>query len=271
MRPAGARASNPPTVQTGLWADLGPRSATPPPKTTPRKKPETLAEENARLRARVAELEAVASMAGPARRCEAAQLDVTNADHVKQRLEQQRTTILRLEALVERQAKALDATDADSAATEELLDRLARALRGVADLGDGAAPYHTEESKATPPKKLQASLLRTVEALRGRADASKRERRDAALGLDSDAARDRRAARAPIPPRALAPAPAPPTPEPSTPESARTPSPPSQLPGDSRPAWDDAFASDFIDESPPPAPAPSKRPSKPRPEWKGDF
>ena len=72
MRPAGARASNPPTVQTGLWADLGPRSATPPPKTTPRKKPETLAEENARLRARVAELEAVASMAGPARRCEAA-------------------------------------------------------------------------------------------------------------------------------------------------------------------------------------------------------
>ena len=132
MRPAGARASNPPTVQTGLWADLGPRSATPPPKTTPKKKPETLAEENARLRARVAELEAVAAMAGPARRCEAAQLDVTNADHVRQRLEQQRATILRLEALVERQAKALDATDADGAATEELLDRLARALRGVA-------------------------------------------------------------------------------------------------------------------------------------------
>ena len=24
MRPAGARASNPPTVQTGLWADLSP-------------------------------------------------------------------------------------------------------------------------------------------------------------------------------------------------------------------------------------------------------
>ena len=204
MRPAGARASNPPTVQTGLWADLGPRTATPPPKTTPRKKPETLAEENARLRARVAELEAVASMAGPARRCEAAQLDVSSAaEPIRQRLEQQRTTILRLEALVERQAKALDATDADGAATEELLDRLARALRGVAELGDGAAPYHTEESKATPPKKLQASLLRTVEALRGRADASKRERRDAALGLDSDAARDRRAARAPIPPRAL--------------------------------------------------------------------
>ena len=203
MRPAGARASNPPTVQTGLWADLGPRSATPPPKTTPRKKPETLAEENARLRARVAELEAVASMAGPARRCEAAQLDVSSAaEPIRQRLEQQRTTILRLEALVERQAKALDATDADGAATEELLDRLARALRGVAELGDGAAPYHTEESKATPPKKLQASLLRTVEALRGRADASKRERRDAALGLDSDAARDRRAARAPSPPRA---------------------------------------------------------------------
>ena len=224
------------------------------------------------MRARVAELEAVASMAGPARRCEAAQLDLASASEpVRQRLEQQRTTILRLEALVERQAKALDATDADGAATEELLDRLARALRGVADLGDGAAPYHTEESKATPPKKLQASLLRTVEALRGRADASKRERRDAALGLDSDAARDRRAARAPIPPRALAPAPAPSTPEPSTPESARTPSPPSNLPGDSRPAWDDAFASDFIEETPPPAPAPSKRPSKPRPEWKGDF
>ena len=34
--------------------------------------------------------------------------------------------------------------------------------------------------------------LRLVEALRGRADASKRERRDAALGLDSGAARDRR-------------------------------------------------------------------------------
>ena len=133
MRPAGARASNPPTVQTGLWADLGPRSATPPPKTTPRRKPETLAEENARLRARVAELEAVASMAGPARRCEAAQLDVSSAaEPIRQRLEQQRTTILRLEALVERQAKALDATDADGAATEELLDRLARALRGVA-------------------------------------------------------------------------------------------------------------------------------------------
>ena len=164
MRPAGARASNPPTVQTGLWADLGPRSATPPPKTAPKKKPETLAEENARLRARVAELEAVASMAGPARRCEAAQLDVSSAaEPIRQRLEQQRTTILRLEALVERQSRALDATDADGAATEELLDRLARALRGVAELGD--APYHTEESKATPPKKLQASLLRTVEAL----------------------------------------------------------------------------------------------------------
>ena len=117
MRPAGARASNPPTGQTGLWADLGPRAATPPPKTTPRKKPETLAEENARLRARVAELEAVASMAGPARRCEAAQLDLSSASEpVRQRLEQQRTTILRLEALVERQAKALDATDADGAA-----------------------------------------------------------------------------------------------------------------------------------------------------------
>ena len=90
MRPAGARASNPPTVQTGLWADLGPRSATPPPKTAPKKKPETLAEENARLRARVAELEAVASMAGPARRCEAAQLDVSSAaEPIRQRLEQQ--------------------------------------------------------------------------------------------------------------------------------------------------------------------------------------
>ena len=140
MRPAGARASNPPTVQTGLWADLGPRSATPPPKATPKKKPETLAEENARLRARVAELEAVAAMAGPARRCEAAQLDLSSASEpVRQRLEQQRTTILRLEALVERQAKALDATDADGAATEELLDRLARALRGVADRGPRSA------------------------------------------------------------------------------------------------------------------------------------
>ena len=206
-------------MQTGLWADLGPRSATPPPKTTPRKKPETLAEENARLRARVAELEAVASMAGPARRCEAAQLDVSSAaEPIRQRLEQQRTTILRLEALVERQAKALDATDADGAATEELLDRLARALRGVAELGD--APYHTEESKATPPKKLQASLLRTVEALRGRADACKRERRDAALGFRFGRGGDRRAARAPIPPGARA---APASRPSGRPEERRTP------------------------------------------------
>ena len=69
----------------------------------------------------------------------------------------------------------------------------------------------------------------------------------------------------------VVPAPAPPTPEPSTPESARTPSPPSQLPGDSRPAWDDAFASDFIEESPPPAPAPSKRRVQPRPSGRVIF
>ena len=101
------------------------------------------------MRARVAELEAVASMAGPARRCEAAQLDVSSAaEPIRQRLEQQRTTILRLEALVERQAKALDATDARRRGHGEALDRLVRALRGVAELGD--APYHTEESKATP-------------------------------------------------------------------------------------------------------------------------
>ena len=122
-----------------------------PPKATPRKKPETLAEENARLRARVAELEAVASMAGPARRCEAAQLDLSSAaEPIRQRLEQQRTTILRLEALVERQAKALDATDADGAATEELLDRLARALRGVAELGRrGAVPHRGVQGDAS--------------------------------------------------------------------------------------------------------------------------
>ena len=70
MRPAGARASNPPTVQTGLWADLGPRSATPPPKTTPKKKPETLAEENARLRARAREEGAGAGVLGGRRRGE---------------------------------------------------------------------------------------------------------------------------------------------------------------------------------------------------------
>ena len=173
MRPAGARASNPPTVQTGLWADLGPKSAEQPPKHAPPRRPETLAEENARLRARVASLEAVAERSGPARRCEAAQLPACScaaAPHVARRLEQHRATILGLETLVERQARALDATDADGASTEEILDRLARALRGVADLGN-TAPYHEDAPRGAeaPASPFQSSLLRTVEALRGRA------------------------------------------------------------------------------------------------------
>ena len=61
-------------------------------------------------------------------------MDQQTLDSHEEQWSLQRTTILRLEALVERQAKALDATDADGAATEELLDRLARALRGVAEL-----------------------------------------------------------------------------------------------------------------------------------------
>jgi hypothetical protein len=275
MRPAGARASNPPTVQTGLWADLGPKSAEKAPKNAPPRRPETLAEENARLRARVAALEAVAESRGPARRSEAAQLPACScaaAPHVAQRLEQHRATILGLETLVERQARALDATDADGASTEEILDRLARALRGVADLGH-TAPYHEDAprgAEAAPASPFQSSLLRTVEALRGRADASKRERRDAALGLDSDAARDRREARRPVPPRALRPPPSP-SPRSTPPSTPRTPSPPSQLPGDSRPAWDDEWAGvEAKDATPPPAPAPARRP-RPRAEWKGDF
>ena len=106
MRPAGARASNPPTECKGLWEGRPPIT-TPPPKTTPRKKPETLAEENARLRARVAELEAVASMAAR-RGAAAAQLDVSSAaEPIRQRLESSARRSCGYEALVERQAKAL--------------------------------------------------------------------------------------------------------------------------------------------------------------------
>ena len=265
-------------TQTGLWAVTPPRASSKQRRGVGLAAPGGLAEENARLRARVAELEEAMALALGERRVEADSLPECTcaaAPHVWRRLEQSRQAALARERVPRDQAAALAAADEDAADVEELLDALAVSLREGTERPAWLGGPPAAAGAAAPPKTApgRAQRLGTVEALRARAEQSKRARRELALGADSDAARDRRAARRTAKPRDLARAEdaAPPPPEEPAPppeEPAPPPEPDASPPrDDGRPAWDDNFGVAPPPE-PAPAPAPAKKKAPPKkPDW----
>ncbi|KAJ1452805.1 hypothetical protein M885DRAFT_525683 [Pelagophyceae sp. CCMP2097] len=110
-----------------------------------------LAEENARLKARVAELVALRDM----ERCADAAGPLPRPDcwcggsggAARRRLEALRAQVLQLRRLASMQAEALARTDADGAAAEELLEGLVGSLRQVA----GLVPASSAAKAASKP------------------------------------------------------------------------------------------------------------------------